>query len=600
MSWLGKLKRVATLLGPTERLLYLGILAAMLGGAAIDVIAVGVLPAYAIALNDPESLISNPFAARALHALELPRPTPTQILIASSMALVAVYAVKNLYSILLATFQLRVSERHRVRLATELFDRYLAADYTYFLTHNSSEILRTVAADSQEVVVGVVSPLLKALMGLVVSLGTAALLLATMPIAAFAGVSVIGGLGLGMIQLSRGRLERHGADALEKRKALVKSAYEALSVLPELRVLGREAHFSAQYRALNEEFAALDRMRRMAQLLASPVLELLAVVGLASIVLFLSVVSTPGHSVLPSLALLAGAVVRLRSAVAQVVEGFNQASYSMAAAARVADDFEALAPKAKRAATEQPLRFETALRFEDVTFEFAGAPAPALSNVTFEIKPGSFVAFVGATGAGKSTVLNLLLGLLSPTSGRITVDGRDLGPVLEGWQRRVGFVPQEVVLIDDSLERNVALGLDPQNVDPARLARAVSQAQLDTFVAALPDGLKTLVGERGIRISGGEKQRVALARALYHDPSVIVMDEGTSALDNQTESLVMQALLQARMGRTFIVVAHRLTSVEGCDTIHFLEKGRLAASGTYEELLANQPEFRQMAMAKDR
>ena len=219
----------------------------------------------------------------------------------------------------------------------------------------------------------------------------------------------------------------------------------------------------------------------------------------------------------------------------------------------------------------------------------------ALSNIHLRVAPGESIGIVGTTGAGKSTLVDVLLGLLPPTSGRVTIDGEDLAGRERAWQNQVGYVPQDPYLLDETVRQNIAFGLPDASIDEHRLARACELAQLDEVVRELPDGLDTQIGEGGTRLSGGQRQRVAIARALFHDPAVLVFDEATAALDNYTEREVTRAIAALHGARTLIVVAHRLSTVQSCDRLIFLQDGRVAATGAYNELLGNAA-FRAIAM----
>jgi ATP-binding cassette subfamily C protein len=233
------------------------------------------------------------------------------------------------------------------------------------------------------------------------------------------------------------------------------------------------------------------------------------------------------------------------------------------------------------------------LTCDDVSFQYEDAPAPALDHVSFTIQRGQSIGIVGPTGAGKSTLVDVLLGLLVPTSGRVLVDGQPLDGRERAWQRQIGYVSQDVYLLDDTLRRNIAFGIPDGAIDEGRLARAVSQARLDEVVTGLPSKLETVIGENGVRLSGGQRQRVAIARALYHDPPVLVFDEATAALDSQTEREVTEAIAAVHGTRTVIAIAHRLSTVKNCDQLIYLRDGKLAGIGTYQELLRD-PGFRQL------
>jgi ATP-binding cassette subfamily C protein len=243
------------------------------------------------------------------------------------------------------------------------------------------------------------------------------------------------------------------------------------------------------------------------------------------------------------------------------------------------------------------LPFRDVIRVQNLEFKYPGAEVHSLHGVNLEIPRGSAVGVVGATGSGKTTLVDLILGLLTPTAGRILVDDQDLTGHMRAWQRQVGYVPQDIYLMDDTIRRNVAFGIKDADIDNTAVNRAIEAAQLSSFIVSLPAGVDTMVGERGIRLSGGQRQRIGIARALYHDPEVLVFDEATSSLDTETERFVMQAVERLRGARTIILIAHRMSTVRGCDKLFFLSDGRVLASGAFDSLLAENERFKTMVGA---
>jgi ABC-type multidrug transport system fused ATPase/permease subunit len=229
--------------------------------------------------------------------------------------------------------------------------------------------------------------------------------------------------------------------------------------------------------------------------------------------------------------------------------------------------------------------FSRGIRIDALSYRYPGAPAAALDRLTLDIRAGETLGIVGSSGSGKSTLVDLLLGLLTPESGRIEADGRDIRDDLRGWRSQIGYVPQSIYLTDDTLRRNIAFGIPDDRIDDAAVARALAFAQLDGFVAAQPEGVHSFVGERGVRLSGGQRQRIGIARALYHDPPILVLDEATSALDVATEAEVMKAVAALQGRKTIVIVAHRLSTVEQCDRLCRLESGRAVQTGSPAEVL---------------
>jgi ATP-binding cassette, subfamily B, bacterial PglK len=241
------------------------------------------------------------------------------------------------------------------------------------------------------------------------------------------------------------------------------------------------------------------------------------------------------------------------------------------------------------------LQLSRSLSAKAVWYRYPDSEEYALKDVSFTLHKGESMAFVGPTGAGKTTIVDVILGLLEPEKGRIIVDGKDIHADLKAWQRNIGYIPQFIYLTDDTILHNVALGLEDKDIDEEKLWQSILTAQLESFIRTLPDGIETVIGERGVRLSGGQRQRIGIARALYHNPEVLIMDEATSSLDGSTEKAVIEAIEKLKGERTMIMIAHRLTTVQNCDKLYFMKDCRIDSSGSYDELVRNNEEFRRMA-----
>jgi ABC-type multidrug transport system fused ATPase/permease subunit len=349
---------------------------------------------------------------------------------------------------------------------------------------------------------------------------------------------------------------------------------QGLGGVKDVKLLGREAYLVSQFQVHAVGSAHAARSQTTLQALPRLWLELLAVGGLTALIAIMIGQGKATQDMLPVVALFAAAAFRFLPSVNRVLGAVQGIRYQRPVVDALHGEIQLMSGDVDTAGA-LPVSFDETLALEGVSFRYPGAEAWALRDVSLTIERGTSVGFVGTSGAGKSTLVDVVLGLLNPDTGAVKIDGRDIRSNLRGWQDQIGYVPQSIFLTDDTLRRNVAFGIPDEQIDESAIEYAVASAQLDSFVKALPDGLDTVVGERGTRLSGGQLQRIGIARALYHNPGVLVMDEATSALDTETERGVMEAVRALRGEKTLLVVAHRTSTVEHCDYVFRLEQGAL-------------------------
>ena len=517
------------------------------------------------------------------------------ILAAFAVGVGLFFLVRSAVLVFQAYAQSRVAWSAGSMLSSRLLVGYLSLPYITQLRRNSAEYVRNCYDMVNRVVGQVLFPALMVTSESLLVLSIVGVLLFIAPSETVIGAVVLGPVVYLMLRVIRPRLVRAGKENVDAVADTYQALQQALHGAREVRLHGAKSYFESEYTRNHRRMADTQVMH--ATLIDAPRIAMETLLVLA-IVVFLLLVSMRGGSTagtLPLLGLFAYAVFRLMPSLHRVMTQLSHIRFGQAALFTVVDDLRLIAAESESSiCTEDRLSFEHEITLEDVSFQYENAEIPAIDTVSLSVKRGESVGIVGPTGGGKSTLVDLMIGLLAPTRGRVLVDGADISSCTEQWHACLGVVPQTIYLLDDTIRRNIALGIPEAAVDEVLLERVAHAAQLGDVLAESEEGLNTIIGERGVRLSGGQRQRVAIARALYREPEVLVLDEGTSALDNATEATLMQSLEELRGSITLITVAHRLTTVRRCDRILVVEKGRVVATGTYEELLANNERFRRL------
>ena len=568
------------------------LLVLMVVGALLDVAGVGAIPAFVTMLSQPERILR--FTAVRRTFVALGATDAEHRVLWAAVGLAAIFIVKNAYLTAFSYLQARYIYNRQVSLAGRLFRAYLRGPYTFHLGRNTADILHNTTFGAFSVVGDLMLPALRLLMETLVLAAVLVLLVSMEPVLSAAMVVLIGGAVALFMVVVRKRVARYGQDEHQYRSQMMLSVNQGLGGIKDVKVLGREKEFLDTFEWNATRYSRAGRYRYIVFELPRLFLETVAVLTMAVVTAVFLHEGRSIQSIVPSLTLLAVAALRLIPSANRIVNALIGLRFGHATLHAVYSDLKLLGGSEGEkdvAVSSTKFSFEHALEFDDVTYRYPGAAENALAGFSARIPKGTSVGIVGPSGAGKTTAIDVLLGLLHPQGGCVRVDGVDIAQNLSGWRRQIGYIPQQIFLIDDTIRRNIAFGVPDEEIDDDRVWAAVDAAQLRELVNASRDGLGMIVGERGIRLSGGERQRIGIARALYHNPPVLVMDEATSALDNETEREVVRALERLRGTRTLVIIAHRLTTVAACDQLLYVKDGRLVGSGSYEELRESDRHF---------
>jgi ATP-binding cassette, subfamily B, bacterial PglK len=585
----GALVRYRDLAPPGTRWPWAGVL--LLAIVVSGVEAIGAVLVYTLMglASDPTGAVDLPLIGDLRVAFA---ETSTADLVAGVAVAISVFFVVRGGLVVAQTYaSARVAAASSVWLSTRLLDRYLRLPYSYHLRRNSSELIRNANESVTVVLEHILLPAVRIVAQGSIVVGLCVVLISTAPVATLASAALLGPTTYLTMRWVRRRLLEYGSISQRERGRGLQLLQQSLHGFRDVTVLGRQAFFVDAFRQTRETIARTRYLRAVFGNLPRVLIELVTVCLVAAAVA-VTTVTNEGSGSLAVVGLFAYAALRIMPALNEITVHLNDVRYGRAALDAVHQDLDE--PTPLEASSGGTLTFRDEVRFESVTFRYPGAATPTLIGIDLRLPRGSSLGIVGATGAGKSTLVDLLTGFLRPDDGVILVDGTALTGHERAWRRFVGMVPQQVFLLDGTLRDNIAFGLPREVVDDERVRSAVTAAQLETFVAGLPEGLETRVGEHGTRVSGGQRQRIAIARALYRGPEMLVFDEGTSALDNLTEAELTRAIAGLQGDHTIVTVAHRLSTVRDHDRILVLDGGRTVGLGTYDTLLETNPTFQRL------
>ncbi|OHB98720.1 MAG: hypothetical protein A2W74_08060 [Planctomycetes bacterium RIFCSPLOWO2_12_38_17] len=587
-----------------EKLQIVVLLILILVGALLETFVVGLIYPFISVLKRPEIIHEHWMSSWVYRVMRA--GSDKEFIVWIAVGLIGVYLLKNVYLIFLAYTQSRFIFNKQRMFSRRFFTFYLHQPYTFHLQRNTAELLNKING----VIPSLFSSfLLFALMFVIETITTISilgLLILIKPLPAIITVSILGTFIFAFYRILRKKIGELGKLSQHYGEKMIQWVNQGLGGLKETKVLGREEFFINTFDKNSKGLARVQLFMHVINQLPRSFLETICMISMLLIMLLIIVQNKEIQSIIPTLSIFAMAAFRIipsmnRIFAATAVLRFN--SYSVEV---VYNDLVSLNKDlntndvAKRAdATETVIVFNKVIELKNVYYQYPNANRLALNDISIKIPQHYSVGFVGPSGAGKTTLVDIILGLLPPTQGKMLVDGKDIQDNLASWQRRIGYIPQNIYLSDDTIRCNIAFGLPDEQIDEEKVWSALESAQLEELVNSFSDKINTFIGERGIRLSGGQCQRIGIARALYHNPEVLVMDEGTASLDNETEREIMKAMRRLGGKKTLIIIAHRLSTVKNCDLLYFVSDGKVVNYGTYDELLINSVDFKEMVMSTE-
>jgi ATP-binding cassette subfamily C protein len=578
----------------------IGLFALMVVSALLEMAGIGLFLPLLQLLSNSDSIFRVPFLGQ-LHEI-MGDDDRGRFIVIFCFSIFAFFVFKSIALAAVIFIQNRFVTYHRAIFTESLLRHYLEQPYVFHLQRNTMEMIRNVTLLGNRLFSKGLLPLLQITMELLVIMGISIVLILVDPLSTILMGLALGGVATIFYMAIRHKIRVWGRHILQYDGDILLWINQALGSIKETKLYHHEDFFCRAFAQPN-----MDRATYLARTITAPQLprlfiEAAAIGAMALLVAVLvSISGSTIEDVVPTLGLFAVAAMRLMPSLSKIVGAVTTFRENTATVdvihADVINVSEAetagVAPK-QETRDRVPFSFKKELRLESVSYHYPETSELVLNDIELTISRGQSVALVGPSGAGKTTLVDLVLGLLDPVEGCLYVDGRNIHDDMDGWQALIGYIPQDIYITDDTLRRNIALGNEDEDIDETRLGLALSLAQLDSVTDGMSEGLDTIIGERGARLSGGQRQRVGIARALYHDPELLVMDEATSSLDTETEKEIAAAINQLSGEKTLIIIAHRFSTIRHCDLIVLLDGGRISESGSFDNLVERNAGFRRM------
>ncbi len=539
-------------------------------GSACELIGVTMILPFIDAVLEQEKVLERWYMRWIYDTLNL--NSIDSLLILLAIVFIVIYIVKNAYMVWMKWVQFRFIANNQQKLSRRMLECYLNQPYFFHLTHNSSDLIRNIGSDTS-MFFGSVQSVLTLCTDLTVCFLVFMVLLYQDPIMTLAVTLIMGVYIALFFFLLRKKIENYGLQTRRLTAQSNKWLRQTFGGIKESIILERRNFFIRRFDQNNEGLMRNKRDYQTVSLLPKAVLEVLCIGGIMLIVAIKIASGTDIMEFIPTLSLFAVAAFRLLPSFNKIVAEISSLQFNKAGVDAIYNDLHQIEQLSKINEAQKEdeinhLNFNKEIELKNLSFHYPNVDYNVLENVNLTIQKNTSVAFVGPSGAGKTTLADIILGVLEPQQGVIKVDGVDIQKAMKVWHKEIGYIPQFIYLTDDTIRNNIAFGIRPNEIKEDQIWRALEEAQLKEFVESLEEGLDTQIGERGVRLSGGQRQRIGIARALYHNPQFLVLDEATSALDNETEKAVMDAINYLAGSKTLLIIAHRLSTIEKCDVVY--------------------------------
>lgn len=543
-------------------------------GSFLELAGISIFSPFVELIMNPESIQENVVLSKIY---ELSGVTSVEHFLALiAVGIIVIYVVKNVYVIIEKNQIYIFSYKLQRKISTGLLNAYMNKPYSFHLNKNISVLQRSIQEDTEQFTQCIIH-LMEMIAEVFVCVAIAIYLFDVSKSIMVIIAVLLGICMLGFYKISKKYSVKWGRQGQEYRAYTFQWMNQSLGGIKELKVLNREESFVEEYDSFYAKYVRVLRLSRLMGVVPKYIIEMVSMTGLLlAVIIKIFWGQKDLVEFVPQLAVFAVAAFRLLPSVGRINEHLSTVLYAKPSVELIYNDLKEIEkPEIKSDTVDESWHFKDKLEAKKVTYAYPGSSENVIEDADFVIKRGTTVAFVGASGAGKTTMVDIILGLFIPQKGKILADGMNIFKNLRTWQKEIGYIPQNIYLSDDTIERNVAFGVRKEDIDEEAVLRSVKQAQLFEFIDTLPDGLQTYVGDRGVRLSGGQRQRIGIARALYHNPQILVLDEATSALDNDTEKAVMDAIDRLKGEKTIIVIAHRLSTVKDADAFFEVKDGKV-------------------------